>query len=93
MEMRYFWISDQVARNQFDIKYHPGRENMGDYHTNNQAEYAGLLVGLAAALNLGCRRIKVQVRGRLGQRGFERRRAALVHVHAHPTSFHPCLSH
>ena len=33
MEMRYFWIADQVARHQFDVRWHPGQENMGDYHT------------------------------------------------------------
>lgn len=33
---------------------------MGDAHTNNQAEYAGLIAGLHAALELGCSRIRVQ---------------------------------
>lgn len=33
---------------------------MGDAHTNNQAEYAGLIAGLQAALELGCSRIRVQ---------------------------------
>ncbi|EFN52409.1 hypothetical protein CHLNCDRAFT_13162, partial [Chlorella variabilis] len=33
---------------------------MGDQHTNNQAEYAGLIAGLQAALELGCRRIPGQ---------------------------------
>ena len=33
MEMRYFWIADQVARGQFNVSWHPGQENMGDYHT------------------------------------------------------------
>ncbi|KAI7839124.1 hypothetical protein COHA_007127 [Chlorella ohadii] len=33
---------------------------IGDHHTNNQAEYAGLIAGLAAALELGCSRLKVQ---------------------------------
>ncbi|KAL4424741.1 hypothetical protein ABPG77_000084 [Micractinium sp. CCAP 211/92] len=32
---------------------------MGDAHTNNQAEYAGLIAGLQAALQLGCSRIRV----------------------------------
>ncbi|KAL4422569.1 hypothetical protein ABPG75_008766 [Micractinium tetrahymenae] len=32
---------------------------MGDLHTNNQAEYAGLIAGLQAALELGCSRIRV----------------------------------
>eukprot|EP00804_Cyclotella_cryptica_P003418 CCRYP_018558-RA/>CCRYP_018558-RA protein AED:0.36 eAED:0.21 QI:0/0/0/1/1/0.83/6/0/1396 len=29
MEMRYFWIADQVARKQFSVHWHPGLENMG----------------------------------------------------------------
>lgn len=33
---------------------------MGDNHTNNQAEYAGLIAGLLAALQLGCRAVRVQ---------------------------------
>lgn len=33
---------------------------MGEHHTNNQAEYAGLIGGLQAALDMGCRSIKVQ---------------------------------
>ncbi|KAL4854790.1 hypothetical protein ACK3TF_004496 [Chlorella vulgaris] len=32
---------------------------MGDRHTNNQAEYAGLIAGLHAALALGCTRVTV----------------------------------
>ena len=35
MEMRYFWIADQVARKQFDVKWHPGQENLGDYYTKH----------------------------------------------------------
>jgi hypothetical protein len=35
MEMRYFWIADQVARNQFSVHWHPGLENMGDYYTKH----------------------------------------------------------
>eukprot|EP00804_Cyclotella_cryptica_P004376 CCRYP_006792-RA/>CCRYP_006792-RA protein AED:0.32 eAED:0.32 QI:0/0/0/1/0/0/2/0/518 len=35
MEMRYFWIADQVARHQFSIHWHPGLENMGDYYTKH----------------------------------------------------------
>ena len=35
MEMQYFWIADQVARKQFDVKWHPGLENLGDYHTKH----------------------------------------------------------
>lgn len=31
MEMRYFWLLDQEARQNFDFLYQPGQENMGDY--------------------------------------------------------------
>ena len=31
MEMRYFWVADQVAQRQFDVQYHPGKENLADY--------------------------------------------------------------
>jgi hypothetical protein len=33
MEMRYFWIADQVARKQFTVHWHPGQENLADYYT------------------------------------------------------------
>lgn len=35
MEMRYFWIADQVARKLFDVQWHPGQENLGDYHSKH----------------------------------------------------------
>jgi hypothetical protein len=35
MEMRYFWIADQVARQQFDVRWHPGQENLGDYYSKH----------------------------------------------------------
>jgi hypothetical protein len=35
MEMRYFWIADQVARKQFNVHWHPGQENMGDYYSKH----------------------------------------------------------
>ena len=36
MEMRYFLVADQVQHNQFDVKWHPGQENLGDYYTKRQ---------------------------------------------------------
>ena len=33
--MGYFWIADQVEREQFDVKWHPGQENLSDYHTKH----------------------------------------------------------
>ena len=31
MEMRYFYVVDQVENKNFDIKWYPGQENLGDY--------------------------------------------------------------
>ena len=31
MEMRFFWVTDQVNQGYFDIRWHPGQENMVDY--------------------------------------------------------------
>lgn len=31
MEMRYFWIADQVSAGYFDVRWHPGLENLADY--------------------------------------------------------------
>jgi hypothetical protein len=31
MEMRYFYICDQVENHEFDVRWHPGQENLGDY--------------------------------------------------------------
>jgi hypothetical protein len=31
IEMRFFWIVDAVEAGKFDIKHHPGKENLGDY--------------------------------------------------------------
>ena len=33
MEMRYFWLLDQKVQKEFDYRYHPGYENLGDLHT------------------------------------------------------------
>jgi len=35
MEMRYFYSCDQVRRRLFDVKWHPGQENLGDYQIEN----------------------------------------------------------
>jgi hypothetical protein len=31
MEMRYFWICDKVAQDAYNIKWHPGQENLANY--------------------------------------------------------------
>ena len=33
MEMQFFWITDQVKRSHYDVKWHPGQENLADYFT------------------------------------------------------------
>jgi hypothetical protein len=37
MDMRYHWLTDRVRQKQFDIYWRPGRENLGDYHTNHHS--------------------------------------------------------
>jgi hypothetical protein len=33
MEMRYFWVCDKVAQDAYDVKWHPGQENLADYQS------------------------------------------------------------
>ena len=35
MEMRFFWVTDQVMNKQFDVQWHPGKENLADYFTKH----------------------------------------------------------
>ncbi len=35
MEMRYFWVMDQVKHAQVDVQWQPGIENLGDYVTKH----------------------------------------------------------
>jgi hypothetical protein len=35
MEMRYFWVIDQVTHKQVRVLWHPGLENLGDYVTKH----------------------------------------------------------
>jgi hypothetical protein len=35
MEMRFFWVADAVEAGKFDIKYYPGKENLGDYQNKS----------------------------------------------------------
>ena len=35
MEMRFFWITDQVKIGNFDVQWHPGQENRADYYTKH----------------------------------------------------------
>ena len=35
MEMRFFWVTDQTKLGNFDIQWHPGKENLADYFTKH----------------------------------------------------------
>ena len=35
MEMRLFWITDQVILGEFDVQLYPGKENLADYYTTH----------------------------------------------------------
>jgi hypothetical protein len=37
MDMRYRWLTDRVRQKLFDVYWRPGRENLGDYHTNHHS--------------------------------------------------------
>jgi hypothetical protein len=37
MDMRYHWLTDRVRQKQFDVYWRPGRENLGDYHTQHHS--------------------------------------------------------
>jgi hypothetical protein len=35
MEMQYFWVCNKVAQDAYDIKWHPGQENLADYQSKH----------------------------------------------------------
>ena len=35
MEMRFFWVTDQVKNGTVDVQWHPGLENLADYFTKH----------------------------------------------------------
>jgi hypothetical protein len=35
MEMRYFWVCDKIAQDAYSVKWHPGQENLADYHNKH----------------------------------------------------------
>ena len=37
MEMRYFWVSDKISQNAYDVRWHPGQENLADYQSKHHA--------------------------------------------------------
>jgi hypothetical protein len=34
--MQYFWVCDKVAQDAYDVKWHPGQENLADYQSKHQ---------------------------------------------------------
>ncbi len=41
MEMRFFWISDKVAQDMHALSWHPGQENLADYHIRASTTHTG----------------------------------------------------
>jgi hypothetical protein len=37
MDMKYHWLTDRVRQKQFDVYWRPGKDNLGDYHTNHHS--------------------------------------------------------
>jgi hypothetical protein len=35
MEMRYFWVCDKVAQDAYNVKWHPGQENLANYQSKH----------------------------------------------------------
>jgi hypothetical protein len=35
MEMRFFWVGNEVAQDIYDISWHPGQENLADYQSKH----------------------------------------------------------
>jgi hypothetical protein len=35
MEMRYFWFCDKVTQDAYDVRWHPGQENLADYQSKH----------------------------------------------------------
>jgi hypothetical protein len=37
IDIRYHWLTNRVRHKQFDVSWQPGRENLGDYHTEHHS--------------------------------------------------------
>ena len=35
IEMQHFWVCDKIAQDAYDIKWHPGQENLADYQSKH----------------------------------------------------------
>jgi hypothetical protein len=38
MEMRFFWIGDKIAQQMYDLKWHPGQENLANYQSKHHID-------------------------------------------------------
>jgi hypothetical protein len=61
MDIRHHWLTDKFRQKQFDVYWHPGRENLGDYHTKHHSaqhhkDIRGLILHQANSLQVlqGC---------------------------------------
>jgi hypothetical protein len=57
MDMRYNWLMDRVCKNQFDVYWRTGRENLGNYHTKHHSaqhhrDMRGLILHQANSLQV-----------------------------------------
>eukprot|EP00804_Cyclotella_cryptica_P025569 CCRYP_002814-RC/>CCRYP_002814-RC protein AED:0.45 eAED:0.45 QI:0/-1/0/1/-1/0/1/0/106 len=50
MEMRFFWVTDRVNRRIFNIKWHPGQENLAHYLQNTLTRGITCLSDLGTSL-------------------------------------------
>ena len=39
MDILYFYVCYQVKQKQFDVRWHPGQENLGDYTSKHHLEH------------------------------------------------------
>ena len=47
MEMRYFWVTDQVHRKILDIIWQPGAENLADYFSKHHIHFPDAMLHAA----------------------------------------------
>ncbi len=43
MEMQYFWVCDNIAQDAYNVKWHPGQENLNDYQSKHHPGHTILL--------------------------------------------------
>jgi hypothetical protein len=84
MEMRYHWLTDRVCQKQFDVYWRPGRENLGEYHTNHHSaqhhkNMRGLILHQANSLQVlrGCVKLIPLLQPHLRAR---------TYAHTHPSA-------